>query len=45
MKELLKEFVEKNRKFIVDGNVVNYIFEFDKVDKNVLGIYVIILDG
>ena len=45
MEELLKELVEKNRKFAVDGNVANYIPELDKADKNALGIYVTTLDG
>ena len=40
MEELLKELVEKNRKFTADGNVANYIPELDKADKNALGIYV-----
>ena len=45
MEELLKELVEKNRKFTADGNVANYIPELDKADKNALGIYVTTLDG
>ena len=45
MEELLKELVEKNRKFAADGNVANYIPELDKADKNALGIYVTTLDG
>ena len=40
MEELLKELVEKNRKFAADGNVANYIPELNKTDKNTLGIYV-----
>ena len=29
MEELLKELIEKNRKFTADGNVANYIPELD----------------
>ena len=43
--ELLKELVEKNRRFAIDGNVANYIPELDKADKNALGVYVTTLDG
>lgn len=45
MEELLKELIEKNRKFTADGNVANYIPELDKANKNALGIYVTTLDG
>ena len=45
MEELLKELIEKNKKFTADGNVANYIPELDKADKNALGIYVTTLDG
>lgn len=41
MQLLLKELVEKNKGFTLEGNVATYIPELSKVDKNLLGIVVI----